>query len=254
MSPDGRIALDLWVLDDEEAVRFGGGPYASPRVIDLQTGRIVLDLFAMRLLAIPSWPVEGGLELVLPRATTTVRIAPDGQSWSSDFDGWQAHPAGEHVDKLRRAIELNQSRVLSRPRAVAPADARGGKGKGTWVVGGVLAVTAVLFAMAIRDEGWSWPRKYIGLDLGQQANAWLPRCPAPVGSLILSLDEERDLITVRPMQGGAPWPVLPRLPGEGRRYGDGQRMVEPLDTGGARVWPQGAAGPVVECPSQRGEP
>lgn len=246
VSPDGRIALDLMIEDDEEDVRFRGGPFWRPRVFAVESGHSVIDLFGLPVLAGFEWPAGGGLELRIAREGVTIRIAPDGSGWQSDFDGWQTHAAGKDGDRLRRAIELRRSRLLS--RAPEPEALKHDR-RQTWIAGLAAAGVIGLFAFSVWDEGWSWPKRYT-LDRGERVNAWLPRCPEPIGNLMMKLGENGDTLEVRRF-GGEPWPVLARLQGEGRRFGDGRRVVAPGDDGGATVWPDGLDGAAVTCVSQR---
>lgn len=246
VSPDGRIVIDLLIEEDEEDVRFRGGPFRRPRVFAAADGRSVIDLFGVPVLAGFEWPADGGLELRIAREGVAIRIAPDGLGWSGDFDGWQAHAAGADGDRLRRAIELRRSQALA--RAPEPGALKHDRQQ-SWIAGLAAAGVIGLFAFAVWDEGWSWPKRFT-LDKDEQVNAWLPRCPEPIGNLMMKLGSGGDTLEVRRF-GGEAWPVLARLPGDAARFGDGLRVVEPKDDGGATVWPDGLEGAAVECVSQR---
>lgn len=86
ISADGRLLLELRLVadrgDPREEVRS-----ARPRVTDVRMRRVILDLWSADCDAIPHWPAEGGLMLVI--GLRRIAISANAQSWSIDNGEWR---------------------------------------------------------------------------------------------------------------------------------------------------------------------
>lgn len=208
-SPDGRLLLEtIGDFDPRDIHEISEQRRAHVR--DAATGATLIDLRAINLDSRFEWPADGGLLLIMAGGVR-IGVAADGASWWINDD-----------KAAREPIATAQQRLTE---LLAPPIRRSWRDR-LRQFGTVAAILVVVAAAAA--VGWQYSRGELKLrnqlytapeSPAQPVNAWLLRCPAPLGLVPMHLGADGRLVVPSSI---APRP-LARL-GEGR-YGDGAAAV-----------------------------
>ncbi len=152
ISPDGRMMLELRLVSDRgdprEEIRS-----ARPRVTDMRTRRVILDMWGADCDAVPAWPAEGGLMLALGRRRVT--IAPDAEGWSLDGGEWRPIETFRAEDVVPPSAQLGVPLQPPPPKEPRKADFR------LVLLAGLLLAALLTWAIWDAIYGRGLPRQWV---------------------------------------------------------------------------------------------